>query len=602
MSIRSLLDALTRTTARRGPVRRHPRLSVEPMEDRSVPNGYAVMDLGSLVEGGASQASDINLSGQVVGWADAGGGNEHAFLWQNGLMTSLGTLGGNVSRAAGLNDRGQVVGFSNLGGSTVAYRAFLLTPEDTDLNGTPDRWFRDTNADGANDLMLNLGTLGGTNPISVARDINNRGQVVGNASGDSKSGSFNRAFMWQDGVMSILGTLGGNYSLASAINDAGQVTGMSTDAISNQHTVLWTNGSLVDLGMSYGATDINHTGQVIDSNESPRLWTPTVPNGSAGAFSGLGFLPLPHYWPVESWATATPRGMNNAAHVVGHQIDYYSYGEEWSAGAPRGVLWAGGVPEELPVEFAEAINDSGLIAGNSGLRAFVLTPIATELPTISIGDATVTEGHFGTQSVTFTVTLSAASAEAVSVTYATANGMAIAGHDYAAVSGTLTFDPRQTTNTVTVLVTGDRLGEVNETFVLGLTNPNNATVADGWGLGTIVDDEPRISIDDFFAAEGKKGQTTLFTFTVTLSATYDQPVTVSFRTMNGTATTANGDYVARSGTLTFATGETTKTITVEVKGDNKREGNEYFYLDLFGNSDNSLLTRNRGLGTILNDD
>ena len=79
-------------------------------------------------------------------------------------------------------------------------------------------------------------------------------------------------------------------------------------------------------------------------------------------------------------------------------------------------------------------------------------------------------------------------------------------------------------------------------------------------------------------------------------------MTTSFRTVNGTATTGDNDYVARTGTLTFAPGETTKTITIEVKGDGKREADEYFYLDLFGNSSNALFTRNRGIGTILNDD
>ena len=102
--------------------------------------------------------------------------------------------------------------------------------------------------------------------------------------------------------------------------------------------------------------------------------------------------------------------------------------------------------------------------------------------------------------------------------------------------------------------------------------------------------------------EGKKGQTTLFTFTVTLSVAYDQAVTMSFRTVNGTATTSDGDYVAKTGTLTFAPGETTKTITIEVKGDSKREANETFYLDLYGLSINGLFTKDRGLGTILNDD
>ena len=77
---------------------------------------------------------------------------------------------------------------------------------------------------------------------------------------------------------------------------------------------------------------------------------------------------------------------------------------------------------------------------------------------------------------------------------------------------------------------------------------------------------------------------------------------MSFRTVNGTATTGDNDYVARTGTLTFAPGETAKTVTIEVKGDTKKEGAEYFYLDLSDNSANSLFTKKRGTGTILNDD
>ena len=72
--------------------------------------------------------------------------------------------------------------------------------------------------------------------------------------------------------------------------------------------------------------------------------------------------------------------------------------------------------------------------------------------------------------------------------------------------------------------------------------------------------------------------------------------------MDGTATSGSGDFIAKTGTLTFAPGETTKTIVIEVKGDNRTETDEIFYLDLFGNSDNSLFTKSRGTGTILNDD
>ncbi len=223
-------------------------------------------------------------------------------------------------------------------------------------------------------------------------------------------------------------------------------------------------------------------------------------------------------------------------------------------------------------------------------------------PSMTISDVTVTEGNTGTRAAHFTVTLSAAYGQPVTVAYATANGTATAGSDYQGVSGTLTIPAGQTTGTITVLVNGDRLPEPNETFFVNLSSPTNATIADNQGVGTIVDDEPRISISDVSKAEGRRGKTTRFTFTVTLSVAYDQPVTMSFQTVNGTATTSDNDYLAKTGTLTFAPGETTKTITIEVKGDSKKEANETFYLDLFGNSSNSLFTKNRGYGTILNDD
>jgi hypothetical protein len=228
--------------------------------------------------------------------------------------------------------------------------------------------------------------------------------------------------------------------------------------------------------------------------------------------------------------------------------------------------------------------------------------IVDDDPRISITDTSVTEGNMGTRPITFTVSLAAAYDVPVTVAYATANGTAAAGSDYQAASGTLTFAPGETSKTITVSVNGDRLGEADETFVVNLSSPNYGAITDSQGVGTIWEDEPRINISDVTKKEGNGKKTTLFTFTVSLSAAYDQAITVSYRTADGTATTSDGDYVAQTGSNTFAPGETTKTITVEVKCDNKKEANESFYVDLFGNSSNSLFTKSRGTGTILNDD
>jgi hypothetical protein len=243
-----------------------------------------------------------------------------------------------------------------------------------------------------------------------------------------------------------------------------------------------------------------------------------------------------------------------------------------------------------------------VLGDNMGYVSTAFSNGAVPPAQLSVSGASVKEGNSGTSSAVFTVTLSAASSAPVTVHYATADGTANTGSDYQALSGTLTFAPGETSKAIAVQVIGDRRAEANETFSVNLDSATGAGIQTGSAQGTIVDDEPRITISDVAKLEGRKGQKTEFVFTVTLSAAYDQTVTMSFRTVNGTATTADNDYVAKTGTLTFNPGETSKTITITVNGDSKKEADETFSLELFGNSSNSLVTKNRGLGTILNDD
>ena len=110
-------------------------------------------------------------------------------------------------------------------------------------------------------------------------------------------------------------------------------------------------------------------------------------------------------------------------------------------------------------------------------------------PSLSVSDPSVAEGNSGTASLTFTVTLSAASGKTVTVDYATADGTATSGSDYTAKSGTLTFAPGETTKTVTVTVTGDTTTEASETVLLNLSGAVNATISDNQGSGTITNDD-----------------------------------------------------------------------------------------------------------------
>jgi hypothetical protein len=220
---------------------------------------------------------------------------------------------------------------------------------------------------------------------------------------------------------------------------------------------------------------------------------------------------------------------------------------------------------------------------------------------LAVADVTIVEGDTGTRNALVTVRLSAPVSQTVRVDYDTANGSARAGSDYTAVSGRLTFAPGETRKAILVPVTGDQLGEPDENLCVNLSGAKQATIADGRGVVTIEDDEPHISITDVSAKEGSSGTTPL-TFTVSLSAVSAEPVSVNFATANGTATTADSDYLAQSGTVTFAPGETSRTITVEIQGDAIAETDETFFVNLSGPAADVFIADGQGRATILDDE
>jgi hypothetical protein len=229
----------------------------------------------------------------------------------------------------------------------------------------------------------------------------------------------------------------------------------------------------------------------------------------------------------------------------------------------------------------------------------------TEPPpfSVSISDASVTEGDSGTATALFRVTLSTVMAQRVTVEFATSDGSALAGSDYVAQSGRVTFAPGETIEVIAVTVHGDRADEENENFFVNLNTATNATIADGQAVGVIVDDDPasapQLSINDVTIVEGNAG-TTNAVFTITLSAASAQTVTVDFATGAGSAM-APDDFDSTSGTLTFAPGERTSTIAVPVHGDTLAELNEQFFVNL-SNATNATIASARGVGTISNDD
>jgi hypothetical protein len=202
------------------------------------------------------------------------------------------------------------------------------------------------------------------------------------------------------------------------------------------------------------------------------------------------------------------------------------------------------------------------------------------LPTITINDVAFVEGNAGTSNMTLTVTLSPVSGRTVTVDYATADLTAVAPGDYTVSAGTVTFNAGTVARTISVPIVGDTTDEFDETFTVNLSNLSNAAPGVLTGTGTILDDDPMptVSVGDVSVPEGDAGAANA-TFTVSLSAPSGKPIDVDYASTDGTAT-APSDYAGVSGTLSFAPGQTTKTVDVAVSGDTTYENDETFGFSL----------------------
>jgi len=326
---------------------------VAAQAQNTAPTRYAVIDLGTLGGAFGSSAHSINNEGWIAGVANLPGDTvEHAALWRDGVVTDLGTLGGDNSNVdfPVKNDAGLIVGFAQT--STIDplgenFCVFSCTPSGGACNGSNQscRGFRWRNG-----VMDPLGTIGGHN--SAALGANNRGLVVGVAENSTQDPNCippqvldYKAVVWRGGAIHELPPVAGDaIGAAIGVNDYNQVVGGSGMCGSGPgigpisiHAVLWQNNSVTDLGSLGGvennfALAINNRGQVVGYSDLPGDSTFHAFMWQNGIMSDLGTLP----GDVFSMANA----INDGDQVVGQSCN-----SDFSV--CRAFLWQTGVMTDL---------------------------------------------------------------------------------------------------------------------------------------------------------------------------------------------------------------------------------------------------------------
>jgi hypothetical protein len=397
-------------------------------------------------------------------------------------------------------------------------------------------------------------------------------------------------------------TAGSDYVASSLVGEsipAGQLSRTFSVTINGDYLFEGTESFYVNLSAISGATVGNGSGLGTIINDDSGALSNGVPvTGMAGSINSQTFFTF-----------AVPAGATSVTFTTsGGSGDMDLYVKAGTAPTPSAYdCKSDGLTAAEncgPLATTGPVTWHVMLYGYSDYSGVSLTATyaGAALPTLSVSDASTFEGNSGTKTLTFTVSLSGTSPSDVTYTIGTFNGGALAGSDY--VASTLagqTIPAGMLSKTFSVTINGDTTLEPHEAFQARLSAPVGATIADGTGVGMIVnDDVPTIRVGDLTVFEGSSG-TKSMVFTVTLSQAATTAVTYTIGTFDGGAL-AGSDYVASTlAGQSIPAGMLSKTFAVTINGDTTLENNEAYQVRLSAVTGATVLD-GIGVGMIVNDD
>ena len=535
--------------------------------DTSSSGAESVSSASLTVDLSAASGQDVTVDYAVTGTATGSGTD---FTLANGTLTiNAGATSGTINISGIIDD--------SIDESTETVIVTLSNPSNATLGSDDTHTYTITDNDDAPEVDFNATSSSGAESASSAgltvdlSAVSGQNVTVDYAVTGTSTGS-GTDYTLADGTLTInAGETSGTITIASIVDD-------SLDEANETVIVTLSNPSNATLG-----SDDAHTYTITDNDDAPEVdFNDTSSSGAESVSSKDLTVDLSaasgQDVTVDYAVTGTATGSGTDFTLANGTLTI-------NAGSTSGTITIASIIDDTADETNETViltlsNPSNATLGSDSVHTYTITD-NDDAPVVDF-NTTSSSGAESESSAGLTVDLSAASSQDVTVDYAVTGTATGSGTDYTLADGTLTISAGSSSGTITVAgIIDDSIEESNETVIITLSNPSNATLgSDSVHTYTITDNESTRTIDFNTTSSNGAESVSSKVITVDLSGESSQDVTVDYA-ITGTATGSGTDFTLSNGTLTISAGSTSGTITIaSIADDSLDEENETIILTL----------------------